>query len=296
MSYAAKETGIYTGNPIELYRFADAADADLALYTSGDVETVYSGKTYTPYTISRGNVRLATDLNSDKLMLRVPRDNAVAALFISYSPQDSVWLTIYRLHRDDGNAITIWKGRVRGASWQGSQATLECEPLSGLLKRYCLRASFQALCNHQLGDARCTVDFDDTNADGMPFSIRADLIGAVTIGAVTGLVYQSDDLKDLAGGGGYKDTWFTGGFAVDLVTGERRLIVVHDGTTGNITLWQAFSGVGVGDEIDVYAGCPRSADACVERFDNLVNFGGFPAMPAVNPFTHAQRRSNFRSR
>jgi hypothetical protein len=36
--------------------------------------------------------------------------------------------------------------------------------------------------------------------------------------------------------------------------------------------------------VNLYPGCNKSMDHCINRFDNILNYGGFPWIPGKNPF------------
>ncbi len=297
MNYNSAEISAYSAQPIELYHFADSADTPNEWnYTSGDEMITYSGDNYTPIAISRNTIKAIGSIRGDTLQLRVARDNAVAVQWVSLAPMASFWLTVYRWHRNTTNpndVVVIWRGRVRAVSWQGSEAILECEPLIGLLKRPALRARFQFTCNHQLYDGRCRKLITDQTPDpeNVEFTqtIVVDSISSngLTITASPDLLATELNSPD---GGPIYETFFRGGYAIDDAevdgTGERRFIVAHDGAAGaTITLWQPFIALVAGDLLTVIAGCDRSAATCAAKFGNIVNFGGFPAMPPVNPFS-----------
>lgn len=63
---------------------------------------------------------------------------------------------------------------------------------------------------------------------------------------------------------------------------ERRLIVEHNGA--EITLNYPFRAMAAGMEVTLYAGCDHSIETCDDKFNNLVNFLGFPYTPSLNPF------------
>lgn len=67
---------------------------------------------------------------------------------------------------------------------------------------------------------------------------------------------------------------FTSGF----LTGVRRAVKTWDGTNFVPQIpWPAAAVAG--DTFTVYPGCPRTQPACVNTFNNLVNFRGFPHLP-----------------
>lgn len=74
--------------------------------------------------------------------------------------------------------------------------------------------------------------------------------------------------------------WYLGGMVQ--YNGILRLIIGHTGS--QITLSRPIEGIAVGESVQIYAGCNRFVYTCTEKFDNLLNFGGFPWIPTTNPF------------
>jgi uncharacterized phage protein (TIGR02218 family) len=63
---------------------------------------------------------------------------------------------------------------------------------------------------------------------------------------------------------------------------ETRLVVRQDGA--RLYLSAPFrTAPGSGDTVTVRAGCDKKLTTCIEKFNNLVNFGGFPYVPTSNP-------------
>jgi uncharacterized phage protein (TIGR02218 family) len=74
--------------------------------------------------------------------------------------------------------------------------------------------------------------------------------------------------------------WLTGGYL--RVGGVPRMITQHSGDT--VTLSSVLPGLAVGSAFEAFAGCDRSFSTCQSKFGNALNFGGFPWIPAKNPF------------
>lgn len=128
---------------------------------------------------------------------------------------------------------------------------------------------YQALCDAELGDARCGVDVSDSE-------FRAEAV-----------VAEVRDRYRLAVTGveAYAPGWF--GFGTALWgTGKRaglRDRVISHQRLGDVDMLGFGAPVGdwviEGDEIVVTAGCDRRLATCREKFGNVVNFRGFPHIP-----------------
>ncbi len=124
-------------------------------------------------------------------------------------------------------------------------------------------------CDADLGDARCTIALDD------PIFSGSGVVAGVTDNrrfAVSGL-------------DAYTDQWFTGGRLVFTggANANRAMEVKRHAVSGiavTIELWQAMSeAVAAGDAFTITAGCDKQFTTCKAKFDNAVNFRGFPTMP-----------------
>ena len=127
---------------------------------------------------------------------------------------------------------------------------------------------YTATCSADLGDNRCQVDLGDP-------AFR----GEGTVVALNGTSFFS-----VSGLDSFVDGWFTAGRlawqsgANAGLAVEVKRHVLQDGVS--LDLWQAMPGpIAAGDGFVVTAGCDKRLDTCRERFDNVVNFRGFPHIP-----------------
>jgi uncharacterized phage protein (TIGR02218 family) len=128
---------------------------------------------------------------------------------------------------------------------------------------------FSASCSADLGDARCAIDLN-----GPAFR------GEGAISAVTGTSsFKASGLDAFA------DGWFSRG-RLTFISGANDSISVEVKTHrvglegAVIELWQAMPEPLVnGAAFVVTAGCDKRFDTCVAKFDNAVNFRGFPHIP-----------------
>lgn len=151
--------------------------------------------------------------------------------------------------------------------------------LRGLTERLNLTfgRAYHRGCSARLGDRQCGVD-----------------LGAA------GLVHEAVLLPDPARRlrvhcpAGVADGWFDSGKAEVLDGGGRGQMgmIRHARRIGSdlvVELWNGFAlPPAVGDCIRLQAGCDRQAETCRAKFDNFLNFRGFPHIPGedwlrVNP-------------
>ena len=62
---------------------------------------------------------------------------------------------------------------------------------------------------------------------------------------------------------------------------ETAFITAHSGST--VTLLRAFSGAAINDSVTVSPGCDQNPETCHTKFSNIINFGGFDAIPDKDP-------------
>lgn len=128
---------------------------------------------------------------------------------------------------------------------------------------------YQAGCTAVLGDARCKIDLDLPAYSAAATVSDVDVLGRVRV----------------SGAAGFADRWFERG-QFEIVSGAAAgecLMIKGDRpvATGRIIeLWHAPSlSLTAGDSVRLRAGCDRKAATCMEKFQNFLNFRGFPHIP-----------------
>lgn len=124
---------------------------------------------------------------------------------------------------------------------------------------------YTATCRYQLGDSGCTVAL-------APYTVT----GSVT--AATGTTQFTDSANGAPAG------WFDGGQIVWLSGALAGLTAeVQQWAGGQFTLWLPLSAVpAIGDNYRAVAGCDKRLSSCRDKFNNILNFGGFPHLPGVD--------------
>jgi uncharacterized phage protein (TIGR02218 family) len=185
--------------------------------------------------------------------------------------------------RFDGAQVTAWmvnwadvaarkvlfRGSLGEITRSGGAFSAELRGLTEALNRPVGRV-FQTPCTAVLGDRACRVDLDAPN-------MRAD--GVVTeVTAKGGLVITVT--------GSFEAEWFQRG-RINVVDGEsaglwgviKRDILFEDGAR-QIDLWEPLRvALAPGTQVHLVVGCDKRFETCRTKFDNLLNYQGFPDVP-----------------
>lgn len=264
MAFDDQEQHAHGGAPQEFFKFSSGAT--VWRWTSGDAaETINDGASseYTPAAISASPMDHSREDSAGNITVRMARDNAVAALFVAYTPPDPVSLVIYTKHRADAELRVAFVGEVSAASFGGGEARLTCSPITQRMKRSVPKVVVQSQCNWALYGTGCGVDAETYKVEG-------------AVDTVTGSVVSVSEFDALA------DGYFNAGWLEVVATGERRYIVSHVGAA--VTLMSPISGLAPADDVIAYPGCERTEAVCASKFNNLLNHLGFARVPTRNPY------------
>jgi uncharacterized phage protein (TIGR02218 family) len=166
------------------------------------------------------------------------------------------------------NRVMQFRGSLGEITRQGGAFSAELRGLAEKLNVPMGRV-YQKPCSAVLGDADCAFDLTTPG-----FSVEAAL--AQVAG---GRVLWFEALS------GFEPRWFERGRAVILDGAGQGLaaavkIDVLDGGRRRIELWDRLRvDLQVGDRVRLSAGCDKRMATCRTKFDNLLNFRGFPDLP-----------------
>lgn len=261
MSYSAYETNIYTGTPVEVYRFVYGDN--YYHYTSYASAYAYGGNTYDPIAMTRSSLKSNSEAASDSLDITVPRDNPIVVNFIAYAPQ-KITVTVYRVHSADSaqEGRVLFKGFVSACTFSGSEATLTCLALAQAFRKTIPSYFCQTNCNHVLYGDGC----------GVNKALYESYTTVTAIGAYGENTYTASAFGTNGGN-------FVNGYVS--FRKERRFIVEYAGSS-TIRTSAPIPGLQVSDKIYAYWGCARTATDCKDKFNNYDRFGGFEKIPSRN--------------
>lgn len=263
MTFATREVGPVSSRPVELFKFVGTFNT--YRLTSWPEDVTNTDGTYTSTAIKRGKVEGGSQEDDNlRMEITLPYSHPMVSEYVFSDSPPRLNFFLYRAHPEDYNdTLLLWTGLTLSWSISGREAKLSVPSLfNWLLSGLCPPPKYQAPCNHVLYDTRCSVD---------PTSYEHE----TTVSSITGnsIVLASNPFADGLCDGGEMD--FVSG-------GERRMIISNTGTT--FTVSSNFAGLSTSDTVKIRQGCDHSFTTCKSKFNNGINFGGFPLVPGKNPF------------
>ncbi|MFT6673955.1 MAG: putative phage protein (TIGR02218 family) [Sulfitobacter sp.] len=247
-------------------------DGVVLAFTDHDVDLTFDGVTF------RADSGLGARAISQSTGLAVDNTEALGALSHAAIREDEI-----EQGRYDGAEVQAWllnwvDPSARMLRFAGSIGEMrridgafraELRGLSEVLNRPLGRV-FQKPCTAVLGDAQCGFDLSQP--------------GYTDVRAIEGIKDRRVFIwEDLAGFG---EGWFTRG-RLEVLDGAAVGLwgmIKHDRVVAGkrlVDLWEPVRGdLAVGDTIRLVAGCDKRMEICRLKFDNLINFQGFPDLPS----------------
>lgn len=261
--------------PIHLYEVAYGIGESSRLHMTDAEEPVEAnGVTFQPVQIKHSEINASGSLDKSTVDLKAPRTNPLVELFRVYPPSQVVSLTIYRTERGDLDPpapyfIAVWSGRILNFAIEVNEAKFSCEPIGTSVQRPGLRRNYQVGCPHILYGPSC----------------RADKLAA-TRSTVAEMISGSTVTLP--------PDWFAGQAPADYLSGlmewidpegnriSRTILRIPDGDR-SLLLGGLPTGLSEGMAVDVILGCNHQMSHCRNLHDNILNYGGQPWIPTINP-------------
>ncbi len=240
---------------IELYRFY-AGNKEWR-YTNSQEDVIFNNKVYKAIPISRSEFQHTVKKNTIKI--RMPYDIEPAILFKGFQIAHSLWLDIVRF--PEGLYIFVGKAVGCKIKLEKAIAELTVASLQTVFSGQIPRRVFSRTCTWNLYDENCGVNKNDYR-----ISIKSNEV------SVTGTSLSHPAIASKP------DQWFTGGYVE--CGYETSFILQHTGST--VKLMYPLQTISENQYIHLYAGCNKTKDTCRNKFNNEINFGGFPFIPSEN--------------
>jgi len=267
MGYFDFEWSIQLGRPFFLYEFT--VDSTVYRFTNQAKNITYNGNEYLSTAIKHSEVKQSSEISKNSITITMPIELDFVNLFKGLPTDGVITVTVFRLHNADPDteAQVYWKGRKASHSFEEQTIEIKCESVFTSLRKTGVRSRYQRTCRHSLYGTMCKVN-------------KADYAVAGTISAVSGYQLTISEASALT------DGWFNGGFLV-LPDGSMRAITSHLGSTIEINRASRYlkENIASGNiAVTLYPGCDRTLSTCKNKFNNVLNNGGFKWIPDTSPY------------
>lgn len=266
MAYENYEISNDDGQPARGYRFQ--LGATRWHYWSGPQDLSIGGELWASVPISDDGVKFSGEATTDVLTLTAPDFVGPAKVFLNTPPSDEIEVTVFGFHAGESEMVIEYIGQITQIDWPTpGTVKISCESLFASMERDGLRYGWQRSCPFALYDPRTC------KADKTKYEVHAVILNA-NAGVITADAFASKPA-------GY----FNGGFLAwkhPVRGNEFRGIEDHSGNT--IVMFGTSDGLYYGLSVIAYPGCNRTLDHCINRFNNLPNYGGIPDLPGRSPF------------
>lgn len=249
------------GSPVELYTVQRGAQC--WRLTSADTEQTVSGITFTPAWVRRAAIEQKQDAPGIQFAVTVHLDTPLGqALLVESS--DRVTVSLQRVQASGDPITPVILGEMLAIKFSDDTAELTVATVEHRFKTLIPRTLIGRTCPYAVYSSSCGAN-------------PADFAYTTTIDSVAWPVVTVTALDDDT------DAFYSAGILVSS-TGKAFTIAKHDSSL-DLTIWgrEPVSGLTAGDTVTVYRGCNKTRAACIAKFDNYDNFGGFPDLPAKDP-------------
>lgn len=176
------------------------------------------------------------------------------------------WLVNWR---DVSQRYLRFRGKVGELSREAGGFRAELNGLSEAMNQPQGRA-YQSPCSAVLGDGKCRFDLEQTG-----YSVELDLISNDEE-----TVFRFEDMALYPKGWFVRGTFKVLSGAAEGLSGIIKNDTMGDGGARRIELWEALRAeMQPGDRVRLEAGCDKLPRTCRKKFNNFLNFRGFPDIP-----------------
>ncbi|HXE59671.1 MAG TPA: phage BR0599 family protein [Gemmatimonadaceae bacterium] len=272
------------GKPVELFVFQQGTN--YWRYTDGQAPVTVNDLTYQPAVIARGEQSDSQERAQATITVTLDRALPVVRGMLFGSPFYRVsTVAVFRFQPGATDKALIGRGQISGVRFRGTTVEVTISHAASLLQRPVPRLTYLPTCNLMTYDAYCGIDPAAFTFNGTVASVLAqnDPLGSPDGPSVT--VTTSGAPSEFATAG-----YFTAGFFT--FQGQPTFLIAHTVASGVallVALAAIPAGVAPGTVLAFTAGDDHSYETCLQKFNNLAHFLGFPFMPTKDPFTQGLR-------
>lgn len=242
---------------IELYEFKIGATR--SFFTSADKDILHDTNTYVAAPLARSAIQASATEFVSKLQVETDRHHPIA---IS-AQKDRIAIDVFKLV--GGVKSSVWQGVVVGVSWNSAGAVLSCEDNLSPIIKLTPSKRYTRNCRHILYSPQCGVGLTDLSR---PMLILESNPAERYI-IFTGISGLNHDAGYYGGG-----ILFNGTEQYQITTTHTYFDATDSLTKVKANLAERVS-IPLGAGYSVAPGCRHTRIHCEEKFNNILNFGGF---------------------
>lgn len=267
MSFDSDQSSVSDSAPVELFEFITPQTTYYR--TSFQEDYTFAAQLYTRVLGLRSAIPVEPPGKSHDVSVDVPVYDAIVQNNIVGLPpvaRTTIRVKIWRAQQLSAARVLWWDGPVRGVAMvDGGRMARFAVPdgVEDTLRAELPQPRASKKCNHPLYGPMCKM-------------LETDFDHATTVTVVTGNSVTVASLADAT------TDYYKGGFLI--FNGERRSIVAQSGVGNKVLrLDIQHRGIVVTDAVTIVAGCDLLPTTCRDKFANIINFGGHPGLPTINP-------------
>jgi uncharacterized phage protein (TIGR02218 family) len=261
--------------------------------TSHERTVTAGGQTYIARPIEHGEILRSLRLERDNLSIRTRWwDNCPWRVWLPGYMDAKMLMRIYRCTVNasgvGGTPVLRYTGEVDKVTFDGPFIEAQLRGINNLFDRRCPRRLMQQGCNHALFDAGCTLDLEEWQFAGSVESWDGNEVSVGNLETPEGVTgWTSAD-------------YFALGYLEYVASGEtiRHGILRSSYDLGEDVLELILARPLRGNApagVTVVPGCDGMPVTCHDKFNNRVNFGGFPEVPTKSPSFQPLKKSTSNS-
>jgi uncharacterized phage protein (TIGR02218 family) len=242
------------------------ADGQIFGFTDHDTDIVYAGLAYEAATgFTPSAIETTSQFNVDNLEMQgLISSETITEDDLRAGRWDYALVEVMKINYADTSQGVMYERKGRLGEIQTGRVAFTAE-LRGLTQNLQQEVGriYMPVCTADLGDAKCGINLAS-------FTVSGAVTTAVSL-------QQFNDSSRVEADNHFKHGLLT--FTSGLNNGLK-MEVKANGAAGLITLQQAMPyAINVGDTYTMYAGCDKTHATCIAKFNNVVNFRGFPFIP-----------------
>lgn len=279
MTFNTRERSQQDGSPVELFLVVYGSEAAANFrFTDAPRALTVGGDVYEPVPVKRSSSKTNGNGTGGDITITVPITHPVADLFIGYPPSFPVAVLIRQGHmpefptldQPDEDFIFAFAGIITDANRQDSEVTLTCKMPTSDLELPGIRRHYQRPCAHVLYGERCAASRNAART----------VAEVVTVNTGSRIINfgSTDWQKANASPANY-----IGGYVTWETSRGTEFGSIIDATANTVKVIGSMREISAGTEVSIYLGCGYDLTSCLRLHDNVVNYGGQPWIPTINP-------------